>query len=311
MPKPKRKGARAPRRTESPKTHPSPRKRAPKARPAPQRLAGKSQPLTRWPLFQVDAFTKRRFHGNPAAVVLLGGKWPEDEVLQVIAAENNLSETAFVIPRGTRGGTPRFGLRWFTPLAEVDLCGHATLATAHVLWAHRHVRGARIVFDTLSGPLPVERLGELIVLDFPSRPGQQIPMTGQLSAALGRAPTEVYKAGNKIMAVFDNRRDVYALEPDFKALALIEAMGVIVTAPGASHDFVSRFFAPRLGLDEDPVTGSSHCTLVPYWAKRLGKSTMFAHQVSKRGGELMCEDRGSRVRLGGHAVTFSEGSLLL
>lgn len=311
MPKPKRKGARAPRLTGSPKTHASPRRRAPKARPAPKRPMVKPAPVTRWPMYKVDAFTRRRFHGNPAAVVLLEGKWPDDEVMQAIAAENNLSETAFVIPRGSRGGVPRFGLRWMTPKTEVDLCGHATLASAHVLWAHRHLRGTRLVFDSRSGPLPVERLGELVVLDFPSRPGQQIPLTGQLSSALGRAPTEVFQTSTMLMAVFDNRRDVYALEPDLKALAAIETLGVIVTAPGASHDFVSRFFAPRLGVDEDPVTGSAHCTLVPYWARRLAKQTLFAHQVSRRGGELVCEDRGSRVRIGGHAVTFAEGSILL
>jgi PhzF family phenazine biosynthesis protein len=311
MAKSKRKGARAPRRTGSPKTHASRRKRAPKSPPAAKLPTSRQAPVSRVPLFHVDAFTRRRFHGNPAAVVVLDGKWPEDQLLQAIASENNLPETAFLMARGSRGGLDRFALRWFTPLVEVELCGHATLAAAHVLWKHRRVRGPRIIFESHSGPLPVERIDDLIVLDFPVRPGEQVPLSGQLSSALGRPPSEVYRTDQVLMAVFDNRRDVYSLEPDLKALLEIDAQGIIVTAPGAGHDFVSRFFAPRLGINEDPVTGTAHCTLAPYWSRRLGKQTLFAHQVSRRGGELVCECRGSRVRIGGHAVTVSEGSLFL
>ncbi len=275
---------------------------------------------TRLPLFQVDAFTRRPFHGNPAAVVLQAGADLDDTTLQSIAAENNLAETAFVRFRVPTHGVPRFAIRWFTPTTEVDLCGHATLAAAHVLWRRAAAtgaggmiaRGKRLIFESSAGELVVEREGDLIVLDFPAQPGQQMPIDSALTAALGVAPTECYRSeAGKIMAVFENRREVYGLMPDMAALAKLDALGVIATAPGSGHDFVSRFFAPRLGIPEDPVTGSAHCTLIPYWSDRLGKKRLAAHQVSKRGGELACEDRGTRVRIGGFAVTTVEGVLLV
>ncbi len=250
-------------------------------------------------MFQVDAFAARAFTGNPAAVVLLDGAWPDDALMQAIAAENNLAETAFVLPRGRR-----LHIRWFTPEIEIDLCGHATLAAAHVLWNEVKLGGERLEFASRSGPLPVERWSNgLLALDFPSRPGKPEPVTAALCEALGRAPVEVFRARD-VMAVFDNRRDVYELRPSFDKLAALDAFGVIVTAPGSGHDFVSRYFAPRAGVPEDPVTGSAHCTLIPYWSDRLGKPRLTAHQVSRRGGELWCEDRGDRVGIAGHAVTF-------
>jgi PhzF family phenazine biosynthesis protein len=251
------------------------------------------------PMFHVDAFASKLFTGNPAAVVLLDGPWPDDQVLQAIGNENNLAETAFVLPKGRK-----LHIRWFTPEMEMDLCGHATLASAHVLWNHVGLDGDRLVFESRSGPLGVSR-GEngLMALDFPSRPGKPVPITNQLCDALGRAPTELYRSRD-LMAVFENRRDVYELKPDMAKLAALDAFAVIVTAPGSGHDFVSRFFAPGAGVPEDPVTGSAHCTLIPYWSDRLGKARLRAHQVSRRGGELWCEDRGTRVSIAGHAVTY-------
>ena len=257
------------------------------------------------PMFQVDAFTSRRFHGNPAAVVLLEGKWLPDDLMQSIAAENNLAETAFIL----RGKNPALsGLRWFTPSVEVDLCGHATVAAAHVLWNHEKVKSKRIIFTSRSGKLPVEQDGDRIVLDFPSRPGKKIKITPRLCDALGREPVEAYMARD-LMAVFDNKRDVHELQPDFAKLTALEPFGFIATAPGAGHDFVSRFFAPAQGINEDPATGSSHCTLIPYWAEELGKTHLTSHQVSHRAGEFFCELKGNRVRIGGHAVTFSKGTI--
>lgn len=260
------------------------------------------------PVFHVDAFAHRVFQGNPAAVVILDrAKWPADETMQAIAAENNLSETAFVL-RKSKTAPP--AIRWFTPTVEVDLCGHATLAAAHVLWNHLGVKGSRVVFGSAAGKLPVARNGDQIVLDFPSRPGKRVGVTAAMCEALGREPVEAYLAG-KLMCVFENRRDVYQLEPDLAKVARLDCDGVIVTAPGSGHDFVSRYFVPQGGIDEDPVTGSSHCTLVPYWAHVLGKKHLWAHQISKRGGELWCELAGSRVRIGGHAVTFAIGTILV
>ena len=282
-----------------------------KKRSAPRPARTPARPKRRAPkplvMYQVDAFTSRLFHGNPAAVVLLEKAWPGDDTMQHIAAENNLAETAFVLPRTRKGGVPRFGLRWFTPKLEVDLCGHATLAAAHVLWNHEGVKGESLVFDSQSGPLPVDRIGELIVLDFPRRVGLPCAVSDELCFALGKEPAEAYKASGKIMAVYENRRDVYTLRPDMHKIAELGGLGVIVTAPGSGHDFVSRFFAPRAGIDEDPVTGSAHCTLAPYWSRRLKRDALKAHQVSPRGGELWCEDTGQRVRIGGHAVTYLKG----
>jgi PhzF family phenazine biosynthesis protein len=258
--------------------------------------------------FQVDSFTRRAFHGNPAAVVVLES-WLPDDRMQQIASEANLSETAFVVRTGgSDNGEARCHIRWFTPTVEVELCGHATLAAAHVLWHCIGERTSRIVFDSKSGPLPVEREGELTVLDFPARAGEPVAASDELVAALGRSPVEVYRSRD-VMAVFENKRAVHELAPDMVRLAGIDGVCVIATAPGAGHDFVSRVFAPRVGIPEDPVTGSAHCTLAPYWAKRLGKTAVSGHQVSKRGGELFCEVRGDRVRIGGHCVLYLEGRI--
>lgn len=254
------------------------------------------------PIYQVDAFTRIRFRGNPAAVVPLDA-WLPDAVMQDIAAENNLAETAFFVRTGET-----YHLRWFTPTVEVDLCGHATLASAHVLLAHRQHPGDEIQFDSLSGRLLVRRRGDQLELDFPSRPAAVIDTPPTLVAGLGASPQAVLRAV-KDLAVFAHADDVAALRPDFRLLAQHEAFGVIATAPGEDCDFVSRFFAPRAGVDEDPVTGSAHCTLTPYWVARLGKTTLHARQISRRGGEITCELAGDRVRIAGHAVTYLVGEI--
>lgn len=254
------------------------------------------------PLFQVDAFTGRLFGGNPAAVVLLE-EWLPDPVLQSIAAENNLAETAFVIVRA--GSCP---LRWFTPTVEMDLCGHATLATAHVLFRERFPDHDRIDFDTLSGRLGVLRDAELLSLDFPARPGRPVPVTPELTAALGLQPRELLLARD-LMAVLENEAAVRAFRPDAARIATLDGMGLILTAPGEECDFVSRFFAPKAGVAEDPATGSSHCTLAPYWAGRFGRTRLSARQLSARGAELSCELRGERVLIGGRCVDYLEGRI--
>ena len=254
------------------------------------------------PLYQVDAFTSRLFGGNPAAVVPLED-WLPDDVLAAIAAENNLAETAFVLPR--QDPAP---LRWFTPAVEVDLCGLATLATAHVLFRHMLAGRDRLAFSTRSGTLTVTRDGELLSMDFPARPASEIGITDDLAAALGRRPAKAYRARD-IMAVFDAEPDVRELQPDFRRVAALDAFAVIATAPGTEVDFVSRFFAPAQGIPEDPVTGSAHCTLIPYWAARLGKSELTARQLSRRGGELYCRLRGDRVDIAGRAVEYLRGEI--
>jgi PhzF family phenazine biosynthesis protein len=254
------------------------------------------------PLYQVDAFTTRLFRGNPAAVVVMD-EWLPDDVLQAIAAENNLAETAFVIP----GSDPR-PLRWFTPAVEVDLCGHATLATAHVLFRYQLPKLQRLTFTTKSGNLTVARKGDLLSMDFPSRPGKPIPVSDALVAALGARPREALLARD-LLAVFDSEAEIRNMRPDFQRIASLDGMAVIVSAPGGEVDFVSRFFAPKAGIPEDPVTGSSHCTLVPYWAKRLGKTSLVARQLSARGGELRCELKGDRVIIGGATVEYLKGEI--
>lgn len=256
------------------------------------------------PLYQVDAFAAEPFAGNPATVCPLEA-WPGDGLLQAIAAENNLSETAFFVPRGEG-----FELRWFAPGAEVDLCGHATLATAHVLFRHLSLAAERVRFATKSGELVVERRGDLLELDFPSRPAATCEPPEELVAGLGVRPQEVLRSRD-YLAVFGSEEEVRRLRPDMARLAGLPTLGVIATAPGRSSDFVSRFFAPKIGVPEDPVTGSSHCTLVPYWAARLGRSRLHARQVSARGGELWCEDRRERVAIAGTAVTYLEGTVRL
>ena len=256
-------------------------------------------------LYQVDAFAGRVFAGNPATVCPLEA-WPEDSVLQAVAAENNLSETAFFAAAGEG-----FDLRWFTPLAEVALCGHATLASAYVIFTILEPsRSAPVAFSTAkSGVLTVARNGELLSMDFPAVPAAPCTTPAALAQALGRAPTETYVAPRDYLAIFEDEAAVRALEPDIAALAGLDRDAVIASAPGEGSDFVSRFFAPRMGVAEDPVTGSSHCTLTPYWAARLGKLEMRALQVSSRGGELGCTLAGDRVHLAGRYALYLEGTI--
>ena len=255
--------------------------------------------------YQVDAFARRVFEGNPAAVCPLDA-WLPDATLQAIAMENNLSETAFFVPAGEG-----FHLRWFTPVAEVDLCGHATLATAHVLFAELGYVGQAIAFATRSGRLVVERHDGMLVMDFPAQPPVSCAAPAALLDGLGAAPVAVLAAGDYVV-VFDDAEIVRTLAPDMAKLSTLALRGVCVTAPGAPGtdvDFVSRFFAPRYGIPEDPVTGSAHCELAPYWAGRLGKHRLAAYQASARGGDVLCEVRGDRVILAGHAVTFMVGEI--
>lgn len=258
--------------------------------------------MTMRPIYQIDAFVAEGLRGNPAAVVVLDD-WLPDEALQRIAEENNLSETAFVIP-----GADEVPLRWFTPTVEVELCGHATLASAHALFSHGYVPGNQIVFRYGGGTLGVRREGDRLVMDFPALPAVRVPMDPTVVRGLGAEPAELHRAVN-LLAVFRDRAEVEALEPDFGVLAEIDAFAVIATAEGGNVDFVSRFFAPNSGVPEDPVTGSAHCTLVPYWAERLGKDRLIARQISTRGGELECENRGPRVSIGGRAREYLEGRI--
>ncbi len=256
------------------------------------------------PLYIVDAFTATLFRGNPAAVCPLDA-WLPDTLMQTIAAENNLAETAFLVPDGSR-----WGLRWFTPRVEVDLCGHATLASAFIL-ARARPEQSEFHFLTRSGELVVSRAGDLFTLDFPARDIQPLPLNPAVDAALGARVLSLSQAAGTWIAELEDEATLQALKPDFRALLALDCRAVSVTARGASCDFVSRFFAPKVGIDEDPVTGSAHCGLVPFWAKRLGKNTFSARQLSARGGELRCELRGARVLMGGHAVLYSTATMHL
>jgi PhzF family phenazine biosynthesis protein len=256
------------------------------------------------PIFQVDAFTDRLFAGNPAAICPLA-TWLPDDLMQNIAAENNLSETAFFVRKDDS-----FELRWFTPVAEINLCGHATLASGHVLFRHLGYGGDKIRFMSKGGELIVTKSDDLLTLDFPSnKPGPADPPP-DLFEALGTRPVEILKARD-ILAVFKSPDEIVAVHPNFELLGHIDIHGVIITAPGRDCDFVSRFFAPRMGVNEDPVTGSSHTALIPFWSEKSGKKKMRARQLSKRGGELICEDLGPRVLISGNSVTFFEGEIEL
>ena len=255
-------------------------------------------------IYQVDAFTNHVFGGNPAAVCPLD-EWLDDAVMQAIAAENNLAETAFFVRRGDR-----YALRWMTPKVEVDLCGHATLAAAFVIFKYLEPERQSVFFDTTSGELVVRRDRDLLRLDFPARPPERCEPMRELSEALGAEPAELW-ATRDYMAVFASEDEVCALQPDMRRVAKLDRFAVIVTAPGKEVDFVSRFFAPAQGIPEDPVTGSAHCTLIPYWSRRLSKTKLNARQVSERGGELFCEDAGTRVFIAGRAVLFMEGRIHL
>jgi predicted PhzF superfamily epimerase YddE/YHI9 len=257
------------------------------------------------PMWQLDAFTTRRFAGNPAAVCALEA-WPDDATLQAIAAENNLSETAFLVARIDGD----YALRWFTPVAEIELCGHATLASAEVVLTRVEPGREAVTFHSRSGPLTVRRRADgALEMDFPSLPPERVAdPPPELLRALGGAPVETW-AARDFLVVYATEREVRALAPDFAALMHVPCMAVIVTAPGEGVDFVSRFFAPKKGVPEDPVTGSAHCTLTPYWSRRLGKTRLQARQVSARGGELECEDRGARVALVGRVIPYLEGTI--
>ena len=258
----------------------------------------------RLPMYQVDAFTDKLFGGNPAAVCPLQ-TWLPDATMQAIAAENNLAETAFFIPDGGD-----YALRWFTPTVEVDLCGHATLASGHVVFRFLEPQRQSVNFRTLkAGTLVVSRRADMLVMDFPSRPPEPCEPPAGLLAALGGTPRAVFRARDHLV-VYDSAAEIVALKPDLAALANVDCWAAIVTAPGEDGvDFVSRFFAPAQGVPEDPVTGSAHCTLVPYWAKRLGKSAFEARQLSRRGGALRCALNGERVDIGGKAVVYLEGQI--
>lgn len=260
--------------------------------------------------FHVDAFAQRPFAGNPAGVCPLDA-WLPTELMQQIAAENNLAETAFIVPR--TDSADAYDIRWFTPTVEIDLCGHATLASAHVLFAHLGFEQPQVIFHSQSGPLKVAReADDRLTLDFPSRPPQPLTQhpTG-LVDGLRATPVHVL-AARDLLVTFNTEAEVLALNPDFARIAALEYVGVIATAPGTDGvDFVSRFFAPRVGVPEDPVTGSAHSTLIPYWAEKLGKNELRARQISPRGGDLWCALRGDRVDISGYAVTYAAGELLL
>jgi len=254
------------------------------------------------PQYQVDAFASKVFQGNPAAVCPLD-EWLDDELMLSIAAENNLAETAFFIKQGEQ-----YAIRWFTPTTEVALCGHATLASAYVLFNHLNVNESRVSFESLSGVLHVDRKGDLLEMDFPSELPEAAVVPENLEAALGAKVKECL-FNQDYIAVLESQKEVEVLAPDLALLAKIESRGVIVTAPSTEYDFVCRFFGPRIGLDEDPVTGSAFTKLVPFWAQKLEKSNLIARQVSSRGGDVTCQLLGDRVKIAGSAVLFSQGHI--
>ncbi|MEO7659422.1 MAG: PhzF family phenazine biosynthesis protein [Pyrinomonadaceae bacterium] len=255
-------------------------------------------------IYQVDAFTSKPFGGNPAAVLPLEA-WLSDETMQQIAAENNLAETAFFVKEGDQ-----YHIRWFTPTVEVNLCGHATLATSHVIFNELKLEESTIRFySNRSGELGVEKIEHKLVLDFPAFPVTEIETLPELRDVEVPPLKSWETQGNMLMMLLRNQEEVRSLEPDMHRLAQLPYDEIIITAPGDDCDFVSRMFAPRIGIPEDPVTGAIHCSLIPYWAKELGKEKMFARQVSKRGGELFCELAGDRVKIGGKAVLYLKGEI--
>lgn len=256
------------------------------------------------PIYQVDAFTNERFKGNPAAVCPLDN-WLPAAVMQNIAAENNLAETAFVVAAGEN-----FEIRWFTPTVEVDLCGHATLASAYVLFNELGFSGDQINFIShLSGPLSVTKNGSILALNFPVDSLTELPLKPEFAAGLSKGPRVVFKGKTDYLFVYDSEAEILALQPDFVALKAHAVRGIIVTAPGETTDFVSRFFGPACGVNEDPVTGSAHTTLTPYWAAILGKTELTARQLSQRTGDLTCNLMGDRVEIAGEAVLYLKGEI--
>jgi predicted PhzF superfamily epimerase YddE/YHI9 len=255
------------------------------------------------PIYQVDAFTEKLFGGNPAAVCPLE-EWLPEGLMQSIALENNLSETAFFVRKKNT-----FEIRWFTPALEIDLCGHATLASAHVIFEHLGFAKPEIAFfSPKSGALRAIRKDGLLFLDFPAHEARPVDPPGALLHGLGKAPRETYK-GRDYLAIFESESDIASLKPDSAELSKLDCVGIIASARGDASDFVSRFFAPRAGVPEDPVTGSSHTLLIPFWAKRLNTKKLHAFQISRRRGELFCEFLGKRVLIGGRAVTFLTGEI--
>ena len=254
-------------------------------------------------IYQIDAFADEVFKGNPAAVIPLT-KWLPDKTMQNIALENNLSETAFFIPYGNK-----FHIRWFTPKAEVDLCGHATLASAFVIFEHLNFAEKEIHFESRSGILKVKKEHDLIVLDFPSSKVEEIEIPEELSSAFGNLPKKCYKGRDDFMLLFENEEEIRKLNPDFAQLVKAKTRGVICTAESEEFDFVSRFFAPAVGVNEDPVTGSAHTMLIPFWAKKLNKNHLLAKQISQRGGILQGKYLNERVEIGGKAVSYLIGEI--
>ncbi len=258
-------------------------------------------------IFQVDAFTDRLFSGNPAAVCLLD-EWLSDDIMQSVGSENNLAETAFIVPHGKD-----FKIRWFTPAVEVDLCGHATLASGYVLFSLLDYPDTQIRFHTKnSGLLRVLREGELLFLDFPTDTLE--PVSGEediIKGCIGMKPVELYKGKTDYIAVIESENELQNLQPDFNKISMLKARGLIVTARGNHVDFVSRFFAPQSGINEDPVTGSAHTSLLPLWASKLGKKHFIARQLSKRGGQLICEYKNDRCLIGGKARLYLTGEITL
>jgi len=257
-------------------------------------------------IYQVDAFAESLFSGNPAAVCMLD-KWLPDKTMQNIAAENNLAETAFIVPVDQH-----FEIRWFTPAVEVDLCGHATLASAFVLFECLGYQEPEISFISLrSGALRVSKQNDTLFLDFPADIIQKIDSVHLIQKCIGTRPSEVFKGKTDFMAVLQNEAEVQTLVPDFHEISKLEARGLIVTAKGDEVDFVSRFFAPQSGIDEDPVTGSAHTSLIPLWSLKLGKNEMIARQLSKRGGTIFCSGQGARCRIGGKARLYLTGEIFI
>lgn len=256
-------------------------------------------------IYQVDAFTKEVFKGNPAAICPLES-WLETGLMQKIALENNLSETAFFVKKD---GV--YEIRWFTPTYEIDLCGHATLASAFVIFEILKLETDKITFHShKSGELSVEKKDDILILDFPSRPVSPVETPEGLIEAIGKEPKEVFKARDYFL-VYETEQEILDIVPNFSKLIEVGGHGFIITAKGESSDFVSRFFAPEVGVFEDPVTGSAHCNLIPFWSERLGKTELFARQISARGGELFCELKGDRVKIGGNAVLYLKGEIYL
>jgi PhzF family phenazine biosynthesis protein len=255
-------------------------------------------------LFQVDAFTNKLFRGNPAAVCITE-KWIDEHLMQKIAMENNLSETAFIVKKNNQ-----YQIRWFTPKIEVDLCGHATLASAHVIFNHYDYESDEISFNSIySGKLIATRNGEYITLDFPVDKLNKVKPPNGLVNSIGKKPFEVYKGKEDYLLIYNGRDDIQNLSPDFNKLKNINTRGIIVTAKDDKYDFVSRFFAPALGINEDPVTGSAHTLLIPYWANKLNKNELIAKQLSKRSGILKCKFAADRVYISGKAKTFFIGEI--